>query len=72
MFGSFARGDFHDKSDIDIAFFKLGSPNKWAQFKNWINDNFKTLRDVDIVNGDSAEEQLIQSILSEGKVIYDK
>lgn len=73
LFGSFARGDFGDKSDIDLAFkFDQVKQDKWAFFKDWVSENFKTLRDFDLVNIDEADQSVRESVQKEGKVLYER
>lgn len=71
LFGSRARGDNRERSDIDIAVFGV-SEKKEAEFRNAIS-NIPTLLDFDIVfvNADTNTE-LLNNILKDGKVIMNK
>lgn len=72
LFGSFARGDAHEKSDIDLAFeFEEEFPN-WSEFRQWVDSGFETLRKVDLVNTKLASKNLLESIKREGLVIYEQ
>ncbi|MCP5491978.1 MAG: nucleotidyltransferase domain-containing protein [Chlamydiales bacterium] len=74
LFGSRARGDYRERSDIDLA---IWCPN--ASDADWnsileIIENANTLLKIDCVRLDSMTESnpLRQKIESEGRVIYTK
>lgn len=70
LFGSFARGDARAKSDIDLAFdFEDGD---WLKFKEWVEEHFRTLRQVDLIDMKEAERDFLNSIHSEGVVLYER
>ena len=69
LFGSRARGDYKEKSDIDLAV----SGGKIAEFSLAVDEYTSTLLKYDIVNLDaSVQGELRQSINKEGIVIYEK
>lgn len=69
LFGSRARGDYRKTSDIDLAV----SGGRIAHFQADIEEEVSTLLSFDIVNMDgSVQEELIDSIKREGKVLYEK
>ncbi len=69
LFGSRARGDYKDRSDIDIAFFG-GDASK---FSIRIDEETSTLLKFDIVDLQlPIQQELLQSINNEGIVIYEK
>ena len=69
LFGSRARGDFREKSDIDLA-FKGGD---FTRFSIDVNEDTSTLLKFDIINLDEKiQEELIESIQKEGRVLYEK
>ena len=72
LFGSFARGDEKEKSDIDLAFDFEGSEENWVLFKSWAEDDFKTLRELDLVNLKEADKSIIESVKKEGIVLYER
>ena len=72
LFGSFARGDQKEKSDIDLAFEFQSSQENWVLFKSWIDDHFQTLRELDLVNLDEADASIVESVKKEGIVIYER
>ena len=64
LFGSRARGDYRKTSDIDLA-VSGGQVD--------IEEEVSTLLSFDIVNMDgSVQEELVDSIKREGKVLYEK
>lgn len=72
LFGSFARGDEKEKSDIDIAFKFSPNEKNWTLLKIWARENLKTLRSLDMVNMNKADEDILKSIKDEGRVLYER
>ena len=69
LFGSRARGDYRKTSDIDLAV----SGGRIAHFQADIEEEVSTLLSFDIVNMDgSVQEELVDSIKREGKVLYEE
>ena len=69
LFGSRARGDHKEKSDIDLAV----SGGNVSAFAIDVDEKTSTLLKFDIVNLDaSVQEELRESIEEEGIVIYEK
>lgn len=69
LFGSRARGDNRERSDIDLAV----SGGKIAEFSLDIEDEVWTLLSFDVVNLDSAvQPALLENIDRDGVVIYEK
>ncbi len=69
LFGSRARGDFKQTSDIDLAV----SGGDVARFTADIEEKVSTLLFFDIVDLDaSVQEALLDSITQEGKILYEK
>lgn len=69
LFGSRARGDNKERSDIDLAI----SGGDTALFSAEADEKIQTLLMLDIVNLDGfVQEELMESIEREGKVIYEK
>lgn len=68
LFGSRARGDFNEKSDIDIAI----SGGNAAEFCLMINEDVSTLLKFDIVCIDTPiQDELRSEIEKNGVVIYE-
>lgn len=69
LFGSRARGDFHSRSDIDLAF----SGGKASAFVLDVNEETSTLLKFDIVDLlKPVQPELLQAIEREGIVLYEK
>lgn len=69
LFGSRARGDYHERSDIDLA----ASGGKVDLFGLAVDEETSTLLKYDIVNLDRAvQAELLESIKKEGVLIYEK
>lgn len=69
LFGSRARGDSRKTSDIDLAV----SGGNVTGFRLAVDDEVRTLLMFDVVNLDEpVQKPLLQSIESEGIVLYEK
>ena len=69
LFGSRARGDYHERSDIDLAV--LGGDIDC--FSVDLEEDAPTLLSFDVVNLDgTVQDELRQSIEREGRIIYEK
>lgn len=69
LFGSRARGDYKRTSDIDLAV----SGGKCTEFVLAIEEETNTLLKYDIINLDGpVQQELLESIEREGKLIYEK
>ena len=74
LFGSRARGDYHDRSDIDLAVFcDRASDEEWQQVLDCLReDRIDTLLKVDCVRFERSNAALKEHIMIEGKVLYEK
>lgn len=69
LFGSRARGDFKERSDIDLAV----SGGDVAGFSFAIEEETSTLLMFDVVNLDKeVQQELLASIEREGVLLYEK
>lgn len=69
LFGSRARGDFKERSDIDLA-IKGGQA---ALFMVAVDEETSTLLKYDIINlNASVQKELLESIEKEGILLYEK
>lgn len=69
LFGSRARGDFKERSDIDLA--TVGGNH--FKFAIDVEEETSTLLKFDVINIDSSiSDDLRESIMKEGKIIYEK
>lgn len=69
LFGSRARGDYHLRSDIDLAV----SGGDRIRFSLDVDEETSTLLKYDIVDLDGAvNPELRESIEKEGRILYEK
>ena len=69
LFGSRARGDSKERSDIDLAVYG----GKVEEFSVDIEENVFTLLKFDVVDmNKSVQNELVESINREGVIIYEK
>ena len=73
LFGSRARGDQRDKSDVDLAFkFDQSKMKNWTVFFVDFEDNIESLLTFDLVNIDAVEDQFRDKIMQAGILLYDR
>lgn len=69
LFGSRARGDNRNRSDVDLAV----SGGDIVGFRTSIDDEIRTLLMFDVVNLDEpVQEELSEAIRREGQILYEK
>lgn len=69
LFGSRARGDWKDRSDIDLAAYG----GNMTLFSLDVDDETHTLLQFDVVDlGRSVQQELRDEIQKDGMVIYEK
>ena len=69
LFGSRARGDYRERSDIDLAVYD----GDFARFALDVDDETHTLLSYDIVDmNKSVDSELVESIEREGIILYEK
>ena len=69
LFGSRARGDFKEKSDIDLAV----QGGDFIRFMLDVNEETSTLLSFDIINLDEKiQDELRESIEKERKIVYEE
>lgn len=69
LFGSRARGNFKEKSDIDLAV----QGGDFIRFMLDVNEETSTLLKFDIINLDEEiQGELREAIKKEGKIVYKK
>lgn len=69
LFGSRARGDNRERSDVDLAV----SGGDIVGFRTSIDDEVRTLLMFDVVNLDEpVQEELSEAIRREGQILYEK
>ncbi len=69
LFGSRARGDYKERSDIDLAFCGGDS----SDFILSVDEETSTLLEFDVIDLDKpVREELLESIHKEGILLYEK
>lgn len=69
LFGSRARGDYKERSDIDLAV----AGGRGDEFSIVVDEETSTLLKFDIVNLDNpVQKELRESIEKEGVILYEK
>lgn len=69
VFGSRARGDYRERSDIDLAI----SGGDGDRFALDVDEDTSTLLSFDVVNLDRpVQAELLENIRREGKLLYAK
>jgi predicted nucleotidyltransferase len=73
LFGSRARGDASERSDIDLAVETTEmSQKQWLQLVAQLEEDLETLLSIDISKVDEASLELKERICKEGKIIYER
>lgn len=71
LFGSRARGDNHDRSDIDLAVYGMPAENRsrfWSEI-----DDLPTLLKFDLVHVDGdTDVELVKNIEKDGVMLYER
>lgn len=72
LFGSRARGDERERSDIDLAVVGADiADSEWTDIWSYVDDA-PTLLDIDLVRLEEAPDHLRESILKEGIALYER
>ena len=72
LFGSYARGEANDQSDIDI-YIEKGRLDSLLLYFMFVDDLEKNLGcHVDVITTDISDETFLSSILSEGVPLYNE
>jgi len=72
VFGSRARGDADERSDIDLTIVApSATPRQWLDVVFALED-MDTLLSIDVVRWAEASSALKARIIAEGKVLYER
>lgn len=72
LFGSFARGEEHSSSDIDIAvLFKSFDARKLLELSRNLNEEVDLDRELDVRALNDADLVFRKNVVSEGDIIYE-
>lgn len=72
LYGSRARGDEEDRSDIDIAVSGPVTDDEWRGMRDYIEEEARTLLAVDIVRLEKVSDKIKNSIDREGVTLYER
>ncbi len=73
LFGSRARGDHRQRSDIDLAVWApTTGPRQWDAVVQWLQERAPTLLLIDVVRLDRAGDRLRKRVVDEGVVVYQR
>lgn len=73
LFGSRARGDEQERSDIDIAVVGREITRKeWLEMREYAEEDAETLLFIDLVCFETASDQMKNSIVREGVILYER
>ncbi|WP_230192822.1 nucleotidyltransferase domain-containing protein [Paenibacillus sp. CECT 9249] len=72
LFGSRAKGDADERSDIDLAVeAPEADEREWLEIMHQLED-FETLLAMDIIRLDEASSSLREVIYKEGQIVYEQ
>jgi predicted nucleotidyltransferase len=69
LFGSRARGDAAELSDIDLA-IEGGNPKRMSELRAWIDEDAPTLLNIDLVELDQCDRSVRENVFSQGVLLY--
>ena len=69
LFGSLIKGDFDERSDIDVAIEGL-SPRLYLKALAFFSDYFK--REINLIPLETCGSSLKEVIYTDGRLIYDR
>ena len=71
LFGSRARGDNQEKSDIDVAIYQC---DRFEELKDTLDEELWSLLQVDLINMDDSyiSEELMKEIKKDDVILYEK
>lgn len=72
LFGSRARGDEEERSDIDLAVTGPLTEEEWRKMRDYLDLEARTLLSVELVRLEKASEKLRENIRREGITLYER
>jgi predicted nucleotidyltransferase len=72
-FGSRARGDEEERSDIDLAVVGPDiTRDEWREMRDYVGEKARTLLFIDLLRFEHAPPDLQESIIKEGVTLYER
>ena len=72
VFGSYARGEANENSDVDI-YIEKGKLRSLIQYFSFVNDLEHSLGcHVDVVTTNAIDKEFVENIMREGITIYEE
>ena len=72
LFGSRARGDNHETSDYDVAFFGVTDNRDKLDILDAADEDAPTLKKVEISFVQDLTDKFLQNIQKEGVILYER
>lgn len=69
LYGSRSRGDFSDRSDIDLAVEGVAEP---GLLRGYLEEEVQTLRKFDVLDLGRATTSIRESVERDGIILYEK
>jgi len=73
LFGSRARGDARERSDIDIAIEAPDADRReWLEVCRLVEEEADTLLPIDVIRVEEAPDRLRKQVRAEGRVLFER
>jgi predicted nucleotidyltransferase len=72
LYGSRARGDEEERSDIDLAVTGDLTQEEWHQMQDYVEREARTLLAVELVRLEKVSRNLKENIQREGVTLYER
>lgn len=73
LFGSRARGDARERSDIDIAIEAPDADRReWLEMCCLVEEEAETLLPIDVLRLDDVPERFRERVRAEGRVLFER
>ena len=73
LFGSRARGEARERSDIDLAIEAPDAgPREWLEVCRVVEEDADTLLPIDLIRLEEASEGLRARVRAEGRVLFER
>ena len=75
LYGSYAKGNHHDDSDIDVAIIFNGFSGDWLEISNrlwYLRENISLYIEPILLDSTEDKSGFVKNIYKTGQVIYNK